>query len=1157
MKINVRLLLITFIVIVIISLSSTFIFYSTTTSLLKNQHSKSLINSNTDFNIVFQNLVASLDSELYEITENRKYTDAELVDLDFIFAISEDRKIISEKSVFGEKINRALFADSFDEFLTNYPNIILKYVQNNAIEAYFYGKIVDEALLDNFSEKIRAEVVLVIKKTPFLASHLSQNEVHFPAIFDVANKSKSNQKFNVVYKELDNGDFFGIKFIPEYLISSNEPIQFLVFNVPMDLDEFREKIQIIALTIALSGVLLSLIFFLLFTTKIRKQISLLSEATKITTNGDLSHRVSVISNDELGNLGRIFNNMLDHIQLNEKSEREYTELIAIINKTPILKELADSVLEKIIQTTAFSFGVFYLVENKNAKPISTFGIGSSVLKIHNSSSFYSDVISNKKTVELTFDENPPIIETGLAEIKIKYLLIMPIVFNNSVIGIVELACEHKPSKSPINYLNKIKDQLAVGLNNSLSYEQLENLVNELRILNEEYQKQNLQISEQNLELIDLHNELKKQAGELEVQRQKAIELSHVKSQFLANMSHELRTPLNSILGLTELIAEDSSTFTKTKDRLRIVLRNGKKLLSMINNILEFSKIESGKFEVNKSNFVISEFLPDIYNAIEPLVTEKSLNFEMIFDSNYDLLISTDRHKLEQILLNLLSNAIKFTEVGGITILVNIVDNISLKFDVIDSGIGISDEDKDRIFKEFEQVDFTSSRKYQGAGLGLAICKKYAGLLGGEISVENNKIRGVTFSIKLNNVVLEKFIFAKKVLLKNKIANYEQENNKIAILQENNPNSNEILNYFKKFNYDIIQFNIDSIILNQLENRSLDGIVFNLNFNSKDAWNLIFHLKKNENTREIPLLAFIEKDAENMLFSTMVFDYITDFDDINYLQKIIELIEIQHNEVKAIQIISDFKDKIKNGIETLSQEISIINSNLDEIDENIDLAILDIHLLTNKIFEKLKNIKIPILVHISKNIINERFSQIQNNFTEIVNQHSKQNGEIFKLISQKITLLKKMRKSITSSIETFDEVKIQETATNFQVLVVDDDKDAQYTVGEILKNIGCQISFANNGAECLTILQNFTPDLILLDIMMPIMDGFETIKNIRNNEQTKNINVLAITAQAMLDDIDIIKNNGFNDLITKPVNAGNLTTKIRETIGKKTNLWRKY
>ena len=175
--------------------------------------------------------------------------------------------------------------------------------------------------------------------------------------------------------------------------------------------------------------------------------------------------------------------------------------------------------------------------------------------------------------------------------------------------------------------------------------------------------------------------------------------------------------------------------------------------------------------------------------------------------------------------------------------------------------------------------------------------------------------------------------------------------------------------------------------------------------------------------------------------------------------------------------------------------------------------------------------------------------ITNNWSKLIDEFSNSKEDTYKQINQKISLLKKIKTSILPILETSEEINLANDKSSFKVLVVDDDSDTLFTVGEILQNIGCKILYANNGAECLTALKESTPDLVLLDIMMPVMDGFETIKRIRANEETKNIMVYAITAQAMLDDIFIIKNNGFDDLITKPVNATTLAFKIKQAMDK--------
>ncbi|MFC2085173.1 ATP-binding protein, partial [Bacteroidota bacterium] len=382
------------------------------------------------------------------------------------------------------------------------------------------------------------------------------------------------------------------------------------------------------------------------------------------------------------------------------------------------------------------------------------------------------------------------------------------------------------------------------------------------------------------------------------------------------------------IGLTELIESDSDNTSHNKERLKIVLRNGKRLLNLINNILEFSKLETGKLEVSKSHFLTTEFLSDISKFTSPILLEKKLSLKLNFETDYDLLINTDRQKLEHIILNLLTNAIKFTNKGKITLTISETENDSIQFCVKDTGIGISKKDQELIFSEFSQLDSGNSRKYDGAGLGLAICKKFTDLLGGKINIESEKKKGSVFTIILPYTIIDRINFSKA---SQKYFEYPQE-----IPEENNTDKT----------------------------------------------------------------AASEKEVE----------YI--------------------NEGNGNPVIS------------------------------------------------------------------------YNN-----------NGKL-------------------------------------RILIVDDDNDTLFTIGEILQNAGYDIAFASNGLDCLNSLEKSLPDLILLDIMMPEMDGFETISKIRNDMKFSNLIVYALTAYAMLDEKDIIVKSGFDELITKPVDKNSLLLKIRNATVKK-------
>ena len=239
--------------------------------------------------------------------------------------------------------------------------------------------------------------------------------------------------------------------------------------------------------------------------------------------------------------------------------------------------------------------------------------------------------------------------------------------------------------------------MAVGISNALIFAQLQKLVGELKKLNEQYQNQNIKITEKNEQLVRLHSELRQKADELEIEKSKALELTSLKSQFLASISHELRTPLNSIIGLSELVIGKAVLDKESHKRMNVVLRSGKKLLALINNILEFLKIETGKVVVVKESFLFSVLLKEIENLFEPLVQDKSLNFRIEYDIENDLLLVTDRQKLEQIITNLVGNAIKFTNDGEVVIKVSLLGDHELRIKVMDTGIGIKEKDLEVIF----------------------------------------------------------------------------------------------------------------------------------------------------------------------------------------------------------------------------------------------------------------------------------------------------------------------------------------------------------------------------------------------------------------------------------------------------------------------------
>ena len=753
MKINARILLINFVVVALITVSSTVIYFSLTNSLLQSQQMKSLSGASNDFSLELRKEIEETEidfSNLVPVSSGFKDIDLNSSSIDILFT-SDNDSLINFNNFFvktGVKVNSK--SSLISKFIKDNPNLVLKYapVKDNF---YFYGKIIDHTLLDKIAERIDADIAFIYGGKVIESSNEAGNTGYREEILSASEtfKSETPESYS---KHLEGNDFLAVRGnIKNYFAYENDP-EFIIFTLNKETSQFRSTMGMIMGIMLFAGIALSLILVLLFTSKFRRQVNLLSKSTKIIRGGDLSYRVPVISKDEMGKFGSTFNNMLDELEKRIKAEEDYSDFIKLINKNPSFKEISDAVLAKIVATTELSMGVLFNSVDDELEFISSYGIEKEFINEPWQINFYRKAIEQKEVVELKFEDRFPVIKTGLSEIELRYILIIPIIYGSRVVAVMELASEKIPNFNVKEYIENIKDQLAIGLTNAKAFNQLEDIVAELQKLNDDYQKQNEQIVGQNDELKNLHHDLEIKAAELEIQKQRAVELSKTKSQFLATVSHELKTPLNSILGLSELVLKQGDGNEESKRRLEIVLKNGKKLLSLINNILEFSKADSGKIEIKKVNFNLSGLTEDISDFIAPLAAAKNLVLTINAPKDTDYTIFSDKEKLEQILLNLLSNAVKFTDEGFVKMLASVNENSELQIKVSDSGIGISEDDRKIIFEEFRQIDGSESRKYGGTGLGLSISAKYAEFLGGSLTFQSEEGVGTTFTLTLPNCI---------------------------------------------------------------------------------------------------------------------------------------------------------------------------------------------------------------------------------------------------------------------------------------------------------------------------------------------------------------------------------------------------------------------
>jgi len=1153
MKISLRILLINFVIVAIVFLSSTFVYYSLTKKMIVLQHSRSLLNAANDFILNYESELGNIQESFIKNkaslgTAHKSLSDSK--EIDFLFRTNAD-SFVDRGFVYTDSSMESEFAN-VAEFKKVNPNaILLKYQEGS--RTYYYGRILSRELIDNISRKIRSEVVLMNYNAPVEISNYRENEKYILNIIDAFKKLRQKDDFGISIEELESSDFYATYISSDKLNISDPSIKFLLFSRLPEAAELRSNIMNLLWIIGLAGVALSMILVMLFTEKIRRQITQLSTVAEQTRSGNLSHRANIITKDEIGKLAGAFDNMLDELERNEISKNEFTEFIALINQNPTLSEISEASLNKIINSINFTVGRLSLYEDNRIKLLSSYGLADEDLP-GQQIDLYNRVIQKSEILEFEFSEEGPYITTGIVKIQLKYLLIYPIIYNHKTLAILELGAIYKPDAGIKEYLNNIHDQLAIGLTNANTYRKLRDSVNELKKLNDEYQKQNEQISEQNQKLLELHKELKENADELNIQKTRAEEGAVLKSQFLASISHELKTPLNSIIGLTELLITDTPPGTASRDKLKVVLRNGNRLMNLINDILSFSKMEAGKLEIEKENFRVQELICEIESEIQPLTIDKKLNFIVHNEITSAAIFSSDKKKILQVLINLLSNAVKFTERGMIILKCTAIDH-QLKFEIIDSGIGISDDDKKLIFEEFRQIDGALSRKYNGSGLGLAISKRYAQMLNGELFCISEPGKGSTFTF----VVPVEVIKGVQELHINQDVHIKRN---IILLDNTIDKTNIVSQYLTSKNFNVISSNRDNCIQDAGAGKPF-AIACNYSTDKQRTWPLIVEIASTESTRQVPFILYTIMDDMNIGYGLPVFSFITK-KDISSLPEIISKYEkLTSSKTERVVHLTDSDDKTYKGCCSVNVQDLKITSKLFT---KSDIIIIDLLYLNSNAVEIIYHLKesvitrdLPVIISVPENLSEEDIISLNESFERSAVKSKGYPIDVLKVFRDRLHIEDGMPYEDTSSIwvDSTIEKQISEESEDAEsknknndkhlVLIVDDDTDTLFTVGEIVRRAGCNTIFAKNGIECLSILKTMTPDLILLDIMMPKMDGFETIKRIRSDKHLYTIPVYAMTAQAMIEEKEIIIKNGFSDFIPKPVNPASLSFKVKKAL----------
>lgn len=606
--------------------------------------------------------------------------------------------------------------------------------------------------------------------------------------------------------------------------------------------------------------------------------------------------------------------------------------------------------------------------------------------------------------------------------------------------------------------------------------QLEEQQQILQQQSEEMQQTNAQLEEHQLQLEEQARLLSAQNDELEMskkeilKRAEAYEMANkYKSQFLANMSHELRTPLNSIILLSNLLIRSSKEkiSNSVQEKIKVIYNAGNHLHKLINDILDLSKIEAGKIDLNYRYFNSNELIEELGEMFDQFAKEKNLKF--ILEDHFKDVLYSDKEKISQILRNFLVNAFKFTDEGFVEFKIkrNEENKDNILFSVKDTGIGISKDKLDIIFEEFHQADGSISRKYGGTGLGLSISNKLSELMGGKIKVESDIDKGSTFYLSLPLTVLEQKISNDEVAVTINTVNTDNIDNIDNIENEKNK---EIKN--KKYkNLLIIE---DDKNLAQAIKAISEGIGFGVLTASSGADGL---------------KTIDEHEVDGILMDLGL----PDFKGIDLLKEIKKSLQLKKLNVPVI-IYTGMEISVEQEKELKLYADSIIIKTTNSDERLLDELTLILHRVKNK--DK-----------------NETQEQYKNIMTSRINKDRALNLD------------------------------------NKKILIVDDDPRNIFVLAVALEDYGAEIIEAENGKEALEKLENEPVDLILMDIMMPVMNGYEAIKEIRNTNKIKDIPIIATTAKSLKDDREKCMAAGANDYISKPIDYDVLITLIKAWINK--------
>ena len=956
------------------------------------------------------------------------------------------------------------------------------------------------------------------------------------------------------------------------------------------------------------------------------QVRAIAEVATAVTKGDLTRSIQVDAKGEVADLKDNLNTMIDNLRLttDRNTEQDWlkTNLARFTGMLQGQREITTvgrMLLSELAPLVNAQQGVLYQMEAEvpgSMMLLSSFADSAEghqeVVKL-GQGLVGQCALEKRRMLVSDLPSNTVPIRSGLFEAVPRNVIVLPVLFEDRVKAVIELASLSAFTPSHLAFLEQLTSGIGIVLNSIEATMQTEGLLKqsqqlagelqtqqkELQQTNEQLAQKAKQLAEQNAEVERKNQEIEQARGALEEKAKELALTSKYKSEFLANMSHELRTPLNSILVLGQQLADnpDTNLTPKQVEFARTIHGAGTDLLNLISDILDLSKIESGTVSVEAEEVFFGSLIEMVARPFRHEAENRKLAFEVDTDPHLTRSLVTDSKRLQQVLKNLLSNAFKFTEHGGVRLSVSAVMSgwtprhqilsgaaSVVAFEVSDSGIGIPMDKQRIIFEAFQQADAGTSRKYGGTGLGLAISRELASLLGGEIQLTSTPGKGSTFTLYLPHTYVGpstqmastaslthhgprlELPAAVMTAIEDPIEMIQDDRNdiepgdQVLLIVEDDVRYARILcdlSREKGFKVLVALRGTEALALA----REFHPTAVSLDVALPDmlGWTVLNHLKQDPATRHIPVQMLTMDEDWHHGLSHGAFAFVTKPTTNEGLAAAIARIrEYSTPRRKRLLVVED-EPAQQLSIQALlghdDIDVRVVSTGADALaavsQEQFDCVVLDLRLPDMSGFELLETLgqsptgsELPVVVFTGRDLSPEEDARLRmlarSVIVKDVESPERLLDETALFLHRVVADLPEEKRKMLDRLHHSDEALVGR-----KVLIVDDDVRNIFALSSVLERRGMSVLTAGTGREAIETVES-TSDLsiVLMDIMMPEMDGYETMQVIRQNPQFRRLPIIALTAKAMKGDREKCLEAGASEYLAKPVNTEQLLSALR-------------